>query len=296
MPASLIFRHAPPPLLPLFARAFRRRPKVDPDTLTLPALEARLLGTASVTPALANYRSLCGFPGGSQLPATWPHILAFPLHLRLLTDTTFPLPLLGLVHLRNRIVQHRAIAEGEALDIRVYLDNWVRSHRGIEFDLVTDVMVAGRTVWQETSTNLYRQAKPEATESRGQTQPGDLPRYPNSLEVRADAALGRPLRCRVRGSKPHPPASGHGPAVWISPGHCPWYVESGALPGAVAAAAGVARRPFRGGVPVQETTAAAGNGATELENGHVRVGVSAVEPARRCAPPERAHRLALGFR
>lgn len=150
-----------------------------------------MLGTASVTPALANYRSLCGFPGGSQLPATWPHILAFPLHLRLLTDTTFPLPLLGLVHLRNRIVQHRAIAEGEALDIRVYLDNWVRSHRGIEFDLVTDVMVAGRTVWQETSTNLYRQAKPEATESRGQTQPGDLPRYPNSLEVRADAALGR---------------------------------------------------------------------------------------------------------
>lgn len=191
MPASLIFRHAPPPLLPLFARAFRRRPKVDPDTLTLPALEARLLGTASVTPALAKYRSLCGFPGGSQLPATWPHILAFPLHLRLLTDTTFPLPLLGLVHLRNRIVQHRAIAEGEALDIRVYLGNWVRSHRGIEFDLVTDVMVAGRTVWQETSTNLYRQAKPEATESRGQTQPGDLPRYPNSLEVRADAALGR---------------------------------------------------------------------------------------------------------
>lgn len=255
-----------------------------------------MLGTASVTPALANYRSLCGFPGGSQLPATWPHILAFPLHLRLLTDTTFPLPLLGLVHLRNRIVQHRAIAEGEALDIRVYLDNWVRSHRGIEFDLVTDVMVAGRTVWQETSTNLYRQAKPEATESRGRLNRVTYPAIPTAWKYGRtrpwDAAT---VPCPGI-ETPSTWASGHGPAVWISPGHCPWYVESGALPGAVAAAAGVARRPFRGGVPVQETTAAAGNGATELENGHVRVGVSAVEPARRCAPPERAHRLALGFR
>ena len=38
-----------------------------------------------------------------MLPATYPHVLAFALQMHLLTDKHFPFPLLGLVHLRNRI-------------------------------------------------------------------------------------------------------------------------------------------------------------------------------------------------
>ncbi|MDI7027729.1 hypothetical protein QMO31_32275, partial [Pseudomonas aeruginosa] len=48
-------------------------------------------------------RQVCGFRDDGLLPPTYPHILAFPLQMALLTDKRFPFPLLGLVHLENRI-------------------------------------------------------------------------------------------------------------------------------------------------------------------------------------------------
>ena len=50
---------------------------------------------------------------GDTLPATYPHMLAFPLHLALMTDGSFPFPAIGLVHIYNRIVQHRPLRSGE---------------------------------------------------------------------------------------------------------------------------------------------------------------------------------------
>ncbi|ERO62622.1 hypothetical protein P308_03670 [Pseudomonas piscis] len=48
---------------------------------------------------LAAYRKVCGFTDNGLLPATYPHVLAFPLQMQLLTASDFPFPLLGLVHL-----------------------------------------------------------------------------------------------------------------------------------------------------------------------------------------------------
>ena len=41
---------------------------------------------------LAAYDRVCGFPLRDRLPATYPHVLAFPLHLALMTDPSFPFP------------------------------------------------------------------------------------------------------------------------------------------------------------------------------------------------------------
>jgi len=68
---------------------------------------------------LAAYDRVCGFSLRDSPPVTYPHILAFPLHLSLLTDPSFPFTPIGLVHIYNRISQHRPIAVSEALSLRV---------------------------------------------------------------------------------------------------------------------------------------------------------------------------------
>ena len=139
---------------------------------------------------LKRYQRVCGFEARSHLPVTWPHVLAFPLHLKLLTEKNFPLPLLGLVHLRNTITQHRPIGTGENLDLKVSLGNTVKSNRGVEFDLITEARSAGRLVWEEASTTLFRQPDSES-KSSGKKAPPQLERYPNTENLKAPESIGR---------------------------------------------------------------------------------------------------------
>ena len=90
---------APSALPGLFARAALRRGVTG---RSLPTVGLRC--QVNVDPThLARYRQICGFRDDGLLPATYPHILAFALQMQLLTDKRFPFPLLGLVHLENRI-------------------------------------------------------------------------------------------------------------------------------------------------------------------------------------------------
>ena len=47
------------------------------------------------------------------MPLPYPHLLAFGLHMGIMTDPAFPVPAIGTVHLENSITQHRPIAVGE---------------------------------------------------------------------------------------------------------------------------------------------------------------------------------------
>jgi len=58
---------------------------------------------------VAAYDAVCGFPVKDTVPLTYPHLLGFPLHLRVMTDPAFPFPAMGAVHLTNTITAHRAI-------------------------------------------------------------------------------------------------------------------------------------------------------------------------------------------
>ena len=184
------YHHRPPTLWSLYGKALKPGKEGD-RAPTIPPLRAELIGTRSEPGRVASYAALCGFRAGSRLPMTWPHILAFPLHLKLLTDKAFPLPLLGLVHLRNTITQHRPIAFGECLDIHVRLDNQTGTDKGIEFDLVSEVSSAGRVIWEETSTNLFRQSGKGSKENSGTSSRAAPERLPHSTVVNAPESLGR---------------------------------------------------------------------------------------------------------
>ncbi|QNN52930.1 MaoC/PaaZ C-terminal domain-containing protein [Nocardioides mesophilus] len=103
---------------------------------------------------VAAYAEVCGFGLTEALPITYPNVLAFPLHLQVLTDRAFPFPAVGLVHLENSIRQHRPIDPGERLQVSARPTR-LRPHRkGRVFDLETTVHSAGELVWESTSTYL----------------------------------------------------------------------------------------------------------------------------------------------
>ena len=125
----------------------------DPE---LPDLTLVLNEVAVDRDRLALYDRVCGFPLRDQLPPTYPHVLAFPLHVALLTDGSFPFSPIGLVHLYNRIVQHRPIRASEPLSLRVSAGMIAPHSRGIRFSILTEARVGDELVWEEVSTNLRR--------------------------------------------------------------------------------------------------------------------------------------------
>jgi hypothetical protein len=105
---------------------------------------------------LAAYDRVCGFGLGNTLPPTYPHMLAFPLHLALMTSGRFPFAAIGLVHISNRIVQYRPIDTRERLSLRVWAGRVEPHPRGQQFAIHSEAKVGEEVVWTETSTNLKR--------------------------------------------------------------------------------------------------------------------------------------------
>jgi acyl dehydratase len=103
---------------------------------------------------LIAYSNVCGFTVLETLPVTYPHMLAFPLHLKLMTEPTFPFPAIGMVHIYNKITVHRPLQASETFEIRVHAEPLVDHPRGKAATVVTKVLVDGKAVWEEISTNL----------------------------------------------------------------------------------------------------------------------------------------------
>jgi acyl dehydratase len=145
-----------PSIWPSYLRAVvSRRPRLAPAGRAVSA-ELRVEGLVAPPGPLAGYRRACGFPGRGTLPLTYPHVLANPLHLALLTGPEFPVRLLGLVHLRNAIRSLRPLGDREPLGLRCALSGPRETERGQEFDIVTEASADGALAWSETSVVLAR--------------------------------------------------------------------------------------------------------------------------------------------
>jgi acyl dehydratase len=103
---------------------------------------------------LAKYAHVCGFTLRDELPPTYPHVLAFGMHMDLLGKA--PFSAVGVVHIANRIVQHRPLLLGETLSLRVSASELRPHRRGRQFDFLSEVRVGDELVWEDVSTNLKR--------------------------------------------------------------------------------------------------------------------------------------------
>jgi len=107
---------------------------------------------------LTDYQRVCGFRVSDAVPATYPHLLAFPLSMDLMTRLSFPFGVIGLVHVRNEISLGRPMSADESLDVRVRTANLREHDRGRQFDVLAEALVGGETVWTSRSTYLHREA------------------------------------------------------------------------------------------------------------------------------------------
>jgi acyl dehydratase len=105
---------------------------------------------------LAAYAKVCGFRVRDELPPTYPHVLAFPLHMELITRGDFPFPAVGLVHIENSITQHRPVRLGEELQLEVEASDVEPHPKGKRFSLLTRVSVEDEVAWESRSTMLRR--------------------------------------------------------------------------------------------------------------------------------------------
>lgn len=102
------------------------------------------------------YGAVCGFPVKDTVPMPYPHVLAFGLHMAIMTDTAFPFPAVGTVHVENDITSHRPVAVGEALGLRVEASAARPHPKGTALVFSATATVGDETVWESTSTYLRR--------------------------------------------------------------------------------------------------------------------------------------------
>ena len=101
-----------------------------------------------------RYAAVCGFPRKDVAPVPYLHMLAFPLHMQLMTDAKFPFPAIGSVHLENSITQHRPVAIGETVSLSLKADNLRKSTKGRAWDMNVVGKVGDEVVWESVSTYL----------------------------------------------------------------------------------------------------------------------------------------------
>ncbi len=121
--------------------------------------------------AIAAYGRACGFRREQGVPLSYPQVLAFALHLMLLTRPSFPYPASGMVHLANRIRQHQRLHEGQALRLEVFCERWVAHPKGQALSIATRAYSAGTQVWESDSLYLRRDVQNPVGEPWGDALP-----------------------------------------------------------------------------------------------------------------------------
>ena len=102
------------------------------------------------------YHQVIGWQEQHGIAPTYLQVMAFKLHLQLLTCRDFPFASMGLVHLTNRIEQFTALTTDMPFTLSCHAEN-LRSHKkGWLFDVVTIASVDNNRVWKSTSGNLFR--------------------------------------------------------------------------------------------------------------------------------------------
>ncbi|MBK6631111.1 MAG: hypothetical protein IPG33_08660 [Betaproteobacteria bacterium] len=174
-----------PSALAFMARVVRTSPGVRRGSV--PAIGARW--RHSVDPGeLARFLALSGLPGEQTLPLLYPHTIGFPLHMAILTQPAFPLPIWRMLQVRNRILQHRPLAQDATLDIAVEVAGHRVLDKGAEFDLRTSVRDGSGLAWESVNT-FYARGRYGAP-----TVDAAVPAAPKLVSVPRNRAPPRALR------------------------------------------------------------------------------------------------------
>lgn len=159
-PKRLEFASLPSTLIAYPKALFGKKPLHAPVELVMPGLHMHARRVITSAGHVARYRRVCVIPDSRYLPPAYPHVLAMPLHMQIFTAPSFPVKVLGLVHLRNVIRQLKPIPVGEALSLTALAETKRETESGQEFDIVTRAEAGNELLWEEVSTMLARRHTP----------------------------------------------------------------------------------------------------------------------------------------
>lgn len=165
---------------------FKRKKEIPERTIEQPGIQ--------VTPErLADFCRVTEFSLRDTLPPIYFNVLAFPLHMSLITAGDFPFPAIGLVHVENTIVQHRPVRVSEPLSLSVSATAIEPHPKGRQFGVVTEARVGDELVASADSKYLRRGGgdKPAAGKEKAESDKADSAELPTIAEWKLPGDLGR---------------------------------------------------------------------------------------------------------
>ena len=141
-----------------------------------PGIGVTVRGVRVEQEALSRYAAMCGFDAKGELPVTFPHVLAMPLHLKIFAQQAFALRPMGLIHLSNVIECPGRLEAGRPLDITVTAGRYLPGDAGLAFDMATTIGSDGVELWRETCVFLARWPEPLEREGGRPPRPPKAPR------------------------------------------------------------------------------------------------------------------------
>jgi len=138
---------------------------------------------------LKAYNEVCGFKNNGYIPAIYLTVLSQSLQMHMMTSEAFPFPILGLVHIRNQVKQYRKIGVNETLTLSCKFGELQPHDKGVQFDFITTVKVAGEVVVEALTTYLSRQK----TNAKAAAKPAEtkVPEYKLNNEWSISENTGR---------------------------------------------------------------------------------------------------------
>lgn len=136
-------------------RALLPSPRLSAD-LGLPPIGVRWSGLRIEASDIQAYCLATGSARQDGIPLLLPHVIGFRLQMALLTHRAYPLPIWTALQIRNRLVRHRAVAIGEALDLDTRVGEHRRVDNGIEVDLLSRLMRGSECCWESRITYFHR--------------------------------------------------------------------------------------------------------------------------------------------
>lgn len=161
-----------------------------PDLLTVvepPSFELRVDKVRIDAAQMARYAAACGFDAADvrngYMPVTYPHVIAMPLHLRIMAMASFPLRPMGLIHVSNLISLPGELRPGTGLDLVVCARNYRKTDAGLAFDMDTEISQGGQPAWRENCVFLSRW--PDSVQRTG-ARPPRPPKAPKDSRILAE--------------------------------------------------------------------------------------------------------------
>ena len=179
---------SPPALLPLYLKAAATGP-LHRGGDALPESVYTLADRHIDAAHLAAFQRVCGYRVTDELPPTYLHVLAFPLSVALMTEQSFPFPLVGMVHVANSVTLARPVRAEETVSFTVRAAD-LRDHpAGRQFDLLAEATVGDEVAWTSRSTYLRRG---KSSEKKDDTKRAELEPQAGAVSVvRVPGDIGR---------------------------------------------------------------------------------------------------------